>query len=77
MFSVGNGVAQATSTFGGVIFISDPTHVGTSTGVFISGSNGVGAIILGDNDGLGCSVITTLDGVVYSQTVTCPIMRAE
>ena len=38
-----------------------------------SGGAGLGGeIIVEDNDGAGCTEITTLDGTISGKTVTCP-----
>lgn len=53
--------------------IDDPDHTGTSTIYIYSGTAGFGGeIILEDEDAAGCTSITTLNGTINGQTVTCP-----
>ena len=68
--SSGN-VGIGTTTPSDLLTLYDATA--TSTMYIYSGGAGLGGeIIVEDNDGAGCTEITTLDGTISGKTVTCP-----
>lgn len=66
-----NRTGFGTTTPTNLVHIYDSTA--TSTAYINSGGSGLGGrIIIEDNDGAGCTAITTIDGTVNGATVACP-----